>query len=635
MITPLLIAALAVLPTDRLAMADRLFNKGEYAAARGEYAALKGEKSIAEDDLLFRLAESDRKLGANETARKGYTELLQKCPLSRYADRARLNRALSGSDEDRLRELPQLTADGTEVKVRAAALYYLGCLKRDPAMLQRAAKADPAGSYASYATFSRAAIMAESADAKTRREAVAELLTVAFDAKSAFAQQALYLAARQSYRDGKHDEAFSLFNRYLARYPKASDLNEVRRLAAWSAYLAARYADSQKLCGEGGTDDFDFLRPRCAEATGDKDGARRLLKTYLDKYPSGGYRKDAELSLAHLDFDAAAAKGDTAGILENARRAAQLSGTGADRLRLAWAYEKSGDDAKSMAEYAAIAKAFPGSADAAEALYRSAMIDLRAKAYSAAELKLAEALASGKLSGERTALAGYWRGIAAISLDHRAEGAKFLAEALKGSLLPLDETREARLLLADEDFRLGRKAEAKEAYRKLLEEGAAERMGATKLHELGRLFYVDGRYDPAEICADQLTKSESAEWRQLGYVLKGEILTKRETYSAAIEAFRRAYAKGQKIGSSEAAQALVTLGTLESRAGEHDTAEATLKRAVEANPTDNRARAMAYLALARNAKAKGDAEASRGYATVVTALFDDEQLTAEAKELLK
>ena len=62
-LSALILAAIAVLPADRLAMADRLFNRGEYAAARAEYAALDGEKSVPAEELLYRLAECDRAMG--------------------------------------------------------------------------------------------------------------------------------------------------------------------------------------------------------------------------------------------------------------------------------------------------------------------------------------------------------------------------------------------------------------------------------------------------------------------------------------------------------------------------------------------------------------------------------------------
>ena len=64
----LLVAAVTVLPADRLAMADRLFNRGEYAAARAEYAALSGEKSLSAEEVLYRLAECDRALGRSADA---------------------------------------------------------------------------------------------------------------------------------------------------------------------------------------------------------------------------------------------------------------------------------------------------------------------------------------------------------------------------------------------------------------------------------------------------------------------------------------------------------------------------------------------------------------------------------------
>jgi len=63
--------AVAVLPADRLAMADRLFNKGQYADAEAEYKALSGAEGVAQDEILFRRAECDRVQGRTEAARRG------------------------------------------------------------------------------------------------------------------------------------------------------------------------------------------------------------------------------------------------------------------------------------------------------------------------------------------------------------------------------------------------------------------------------------------------------------------------------------------------------------------------------------------------------------------------------------
>ena len=51
---PAILAAIAVLPADRLAMADRLFNRGEYAAAKAEYAELSKDKSLSKAELVYR-----------------------------------------------------------------------------------------------------------------------------------------------------------------------------------------------------------------------------------------------------------------------------------------------------------------------------------------------------------------------------------------------------------------------------------------------------------------------------------------------------------------------------------------------------------------------------------------------------
>ena len=122
-LSALILAAIAVLPADRLAMADRLFNRGEYAAAKEEYAALRGEKSVPADELLYRLAECDRALGKSADARREYGELIEKYPTSERADRSRLMRALAGTPEERTSELKVLDSDRVASDIRAAPLY--------------------------------------------------------------------------------------------------------------------------------------------------------------------------------------------------------------------------------------------------------------------------------------------------------------------------------------------------------------------------------------------------------------------------------------------------------------------------------------------------------------------------------
>jgi len=627
MTLPFLLAALAVLPSDRLAMADRLFNKGQYAEAAAEYEALKAEPSIAADELLYRFAESDRVLGRTESALARYAELYTKHPSSKYAERARFMHAMGQKGAERKRELFALDSDRISAEIRAAALYHLGVEGADPELLARCVKADPKGKYATFADLRRGTLLADSKDPAVRRKGLELLLGIAFGGESEVAEEALYFSAVQSYRDRNYGEAGSLFRRYLKTYPKGSRRDDVLTMSVWSDYMQGRYADAAAACGEGKTDDLAYVSAACAYATGEDEKAETLFRRYLADFPEGKYRADAELPLARLEFKRAEKGGNLAQIVESAKRGFGLSKLAADQLRLAWAYEKAGRPEEALAEYQAIAKRYPGTEEAAEALFRKAMMDAREERWNAVELALAEALASGKC-GKYASEANYWRGMAAFRIGHEKEAVGFLREALKGAL-PLDESREARLLIADSDFRDGRLAEARAAYEKLIAEGACERMGSARILAVGQ--FLGG--ESAKTCARALIALDAPEWRQSGYALLGSVQDKANEYAAAIESYRKCLA--EKANVAAAATAALRLGILESRAGEFDRAEETLKRAITLNGSDAAARGVAYLALATNSEAKKDYRSACAYATVVTSLFDDEKLCSQAKEVLK
>ena len=626
MIGTFLVFAIAVLPSDRMAMADRLFNGGKYEEAAVEYRALVGQDGIAADELLFRLAECDRVSGRTDAALKGYVELFTKYPESDHAARARFLNAMGRTGLERRKLLAELDSDRVDLETRTAALYHLGSEASDTEILEKCVKLDPKGKYAPYANLKYGTLLNASEDPVVRRKGVEVLLGLAFGGTE-FADEALYLAAIQSYREKKYGEAGSLFRRYRKNYPKGAHFDEALSMSAWCDFLEGRYADAAALCGEGKTDDLAYIRAACAYSTGDNETALKLFRKYLDDYPQGAYRANAELPIARMEFDRAAATNDISKTIESAKRGFGLSKLAADELRLAWAYEKAGKPGAAVAEYEQVAEHFPGSVEAAEAMYFKAMIHAREDNWSAAELALAEAMASGKL-GKRTAEATYWRGVASMKLGHEVEGSGFLENAVAAGI-GLDESREARLMVADFDYRSGRVEQAKAAYAKLVKEGACERMSAARILAVGKL--VEG--ENAETCARALTKGDTPEWRQAGWALLGDCETKREAYSAAIESYRKCLAEDAK--TEAAAGAALALGRLEFRGGEFDKADATLKKAIELNAANARVRAEAYVLLAKNAGAKGDWKSAVAYATVVTSLFDDEKLCAEAKKIIE
>ena len=620
-----LVLAIAVLPADRLAIADRLFNRGRYDDAATEYRALVGVKDVAEDELLFRLAECDRVAGRNTEARAGYAEIFNKHPDSRHAARSRFMYAMGAQGIERRRLLLELDSDRVPTDIRAAALYYLGSEASDETLLARCVKLDPKGKYAPYANLKIGTLLNASDDPARRRKGVETLLGIAFGG-SPMAEEALYLAALQCYRDKKYGEAGSLFRRYRKMHPKGEHFAETRSMSVWCDFLEGRYADAAAGCGDGETDDLAYVRAACAYATGDSELALKLFRKYLEDYPDGRYRADAELPIARIEFDAARKADDPSKAVESAKRSFGLSKLASDQLRLAWAYEKAGKPEAAAAEYEQVAKNFPDSDEAAEALYRRAMIAAADGNWSGAELALAEALATGKL-GKRKASALYWRGIAAVRLSHEETGAGYLKQALDAGL-GLDESREARLMIADFDYKAGRTDAAKAAYVALVKEGACARMSAARILAVGR--FIGG--EEAEICAKELTKSDSPEWRQAGWELLAEREEAREAYAAAIESYRKALA--EPVRTEALAAAVLRLGKLEFRAGEFDKADITLKKAIALNASDVRARAEAYVMLAKNAESKGDAKSAVAYATVVVSLFDDETFCAEAKRII-
>ena len=623
------VAALTVAPADRLAMADRLFNRGEYAAARTEYAALEGEKEISPELLAFRRLFCAHQLGEKAAVRKDGEEFLRRYPAAKDAPEVRYFRALAAEGEDRLRELKALDADSTPPSRRASVLCDIGRLTEDASAFERAQKVDPKGPLAAYARYYHAILFAKSANAAERKQAIEELLDVAFGVDKSIGENALYSAARLTFSEKRYGEAVSLAKQYLRKFPDAKErIRELRSIAAMSEYNSGKYSSAIEFCGEEQGEEFDMVRALAYDRFGDRAKGIEAAKLYLERYPQGTHRRDIDLILSHAEFSEAEKSGDVRKMVEAARRGSELSSSAGDRLRYAWTLEKAGETGKAEREYEAVAAAFPKTAEAADALYRRGLSLIRRQQWSAAEPAFAEALSIDSFPADRRGVAAYWRAVACLKLGHTVKSEAYFKEALAAKLPP-DEEREAKLSLADIAYEAGRADEALKAYAALVKGGAAERMNASKTYAIGRLLEPEA----AKLCAEALVRSSSAEWRQSGYALLGDVEEKLGSSAAAAAAWTKALA--EECTTESVGSAALKLGLHETASGAVESAEKHLAQAIKLNRRDSEARAQAYLALAKCALARKDEESARKYATVVVTLFEKTTVAAEAGEILR
>lgn len=624
-----LIGAISIASSDRLAMADRLFNRGEYAAAKVEYDALSDAKDVAADVVAFRRVYCDYQLGNRAAVRRGGEDFLKRFPASESVNEVRFFRAMSAEGDMRVNELKALDSDSVAPVRRAAALCELGKLLNSADAFERAQKVDPKGPFASYAKYYHAVLISSSKDPAARKKAIEELLDVAFGKDKAISGNALYSAACLTFSDQRFSEAVALAKQYIKKHSDdAAKVRQLREIAAVSEYNSGKYSSAIEFCGDERGETFDMVRALATDRFGDKEKGMELAKLYLERYPSGAHRRQVEVLLARGEFAAAEKGSDAKRQIESARRAAELSGAAGDLLRYAWTLEKAGDAERAEAAYESVAAKFPKTAEAADALYRRGLSLTRRGQWSGAELSLAEALGIAALPADRKGLAMYWRGVACMRLGHSEKAAGHLKSAVAAKLPP-DEEREAKLMLADIDYNAGRRETALKAYAELVRFGAADRMSAAKTYSVGRLLGPE----EAKICAEALAKSSSAEWRQAGFTLLGDVEERRGNSAAAAEAWGKAVAEDST--SLAKSSAMLKLGLYEAASGKIGPAESHLAEAIRLNAKDGEARSRAYLALAKCALARKDVEGARKYATVIATLFDKTAAAAEAEAILR
>jgi len=419
---PLAAQVSSALPADRLALANQLAKRGLYAEALREYEALRDNTAVPRDEVLFRLAETCRRLNRKESALKNYEALLKVAPESRYADYARLNRALLLDKADRQAELRELDRASADVSIRATAIYYMGETAEEVKDVKtavdcyvRAAKLSGTNDMARIANLRAASLLSSSSSAEDRKKALVTYLNLASSPDPRLAEEALFCAGMLSYRDGRYSAAVTIFNRLGKDHPSSPRIREAAIYSAWANYLTGHAAEALAIASplrKDGLEDAWYLTAASLKALERRADAKAAYDEALAQFPSGRYAEAEWFERLAL----LSSMGDHAGVLStlqaranpprasadkawsygcesaiamtNFPRAIEFAKLVADKTdsplapnalhRLAWLLEKTGDWPRAAAAYRRLSEKWPKNPIAAQALYQAGIAEVKA-----------------------------------------------------------------------------------------------------------------------------------------------------------------------------------------------------------------------------------------------------------------
>lgn len=409
-------------PQDRLKLAISLSKSGMHADALREFEAIRNAKGVPRDEVLFRLGDTYRILKRSDDALNCYAELISSTPSSRYADVARLNRAMLRTGAARARELEELNRDSAPPAIRATALNYLGDIAKDAKNVDaavdyyaRAAKISPSNEVGRAANLKCAALLSDSKTLDERFRAYKIYLSLSKSDNPNLAAESLFSAAMLCYREGPlwYTTAAGHFRELAEKYPSSPRVGESRIYAAWACYLSKSYKEALAIASPlRGPDNEDayYITASSLRMLERRADAIHAYAAQLQAFPKGRYADEAWFDYLSI----VAAKGDNAGVLamledrpnppakyaerawgfgcesaialtnypvavRYAKRVAENKGDTAPSAvhRLAWLLEQTHDWANAARAYRGLAGRWPENRLAAQALFLAGSCEMK------------------------------------------------------------------------------------------------------------------------------------------------------------------------------------------------------------------------------------------------------------------
>ena len=383
----------ALTDAERLQFANGLYARGMYELAIAEYKSFLRDfpKSDKVDVAHFRLGESYRRSGNSAAAQVELGTVFEKFPKSEFRFKAGFRLAdlvfTDGKYKEAAGIYTKLVEGGPPDDILAASRYMRGVAlvkagKPDDAVgsLEEVRKHHAKSEFLVYALLELGQIygrdLGDKTDEKRLDEALAIYAMVADRATEArVAAEALFQTGDLHFRRKAFDKSFAAYKKLFSKYADDRRSTEARLQAAWAAHNAGLYAEALRYADEGikkrGDDrvEWFYLKANCERQLMQNPEAAKTYARLQKEHPKSRFTEAVRYEKAVVCYKMGKFKDAIA-------EAEQITLTDAVKKDVYWllaeSYAGLDKTTDAVQYYRLIARDFPKSDVAAEAMYRLA-----------------------------------------------------------------------------------------------------------------------------------------------------------------------------------------------------------------------------------------------------------------------
>ena len=307
----------ALVPEDRLLLAEGLLGRGMHALAAEEYAALAALDSVT-PDILFRLNECYQRLDKETEAEAAAVRLVEKFPATVETLRVQIQRAQKQPHRAVEFLTPFRNWKGDPALESALLLALADAFQRDAKNAEAVAayedlmKRFPNEKTALLAGLNAGLALLADANPENQKRGTQYLFNVANkNPDPQWAAEALYALAQHEYGRKNYMDSAGYFNRLATEHPASPRTHTSRLQAAWASFLsddraaALKLLDAHPVADAKSPDHQSWLYLRATLLRLDSDpAARAAYENFLTLFPNPEPRfADVNFSYSALLFE--------------------------------------------------------------------------------------------------------------------------------------------------------------------------------------------------------------------------------------------------------------------------------------------------------------------------------------------